>query len=174
MVFQCSRVVGALSTETLQSHCRIHRLREAGCVNKSPCEKERQNKKTFEKSCGVTQYFDLVSQILLFNHCCNTCALLPIVRMFSCQVIIQHSTVILFWMWKIRIINSWMIDGRLSSSNLTKTIVTGHYQVAGSIPVWGSEIVFLRFEVDERPMIIHSNVKSFILFYSVTLIPIYA
>ena len=33
--------------------------------------------------------------------------------------------------------------------------LTGHQKVAGSIPVWGSEIVFLRTELDERSSLIH-------------------
>ena len=32
--------------------------------------------------------------------------------------------------------------------------LTGHQKVAGSIPVWGSKIVFLRIELDECPSII--------------------
>ena len=37
--------------------------------------------------------------------------------------------------------------------------VTGHQKVAGSIPVWGSEIVFLRIEHDERSTIIQDISK---------------
>ena len=32
--------------------------------------------------------------------------------------------------------------------------LTSHQKVAGSIPVWGSEIVFLRIELDDRSTII--------------------
>ena len=39
--------------------------------------------------------------------------------------------------------------------------LTGHHKVAGSIPVWGSEIVFLRIELDERSSVI----QDFILQY---------
>ena len=33
--------------------------------------------------------------------------------------------------------------------------LTGHQKVAGLIPVWGSEIVFLRIELDKRSSITH-------------------
>ena len=44
--------------------------------------------------------------------------------------------------------------------------LTGHQKVAGSIPVWGSEIVFLRIELDERSSLIQDllmNLKSTVL-----------
>ena len=33
---------------------------------------------------------------------------------------------------------------------LMQYIMTGHQKGAGSFPVWGSEIVFLRLELDKR------------------------
>ena len=36
--------------------------------------------------------------------------------------------------------------------------LTGHQKLAGSIAVRGSEIVFLRLELDKRSSIIHDNV----------------
>ena len=66
----------------------------------------------------------------------------------------------------------WTTDERLSSLNYRKTIsvpqvgiepqpsddrwdgLTIGDQVAGSIRIWGSEIVFLRFELDKRSSII--------------------
>ena len=52
-----------------------------------------------------------------------------------------------------------MINERSSSSILRLAAqwlerLTGHQKVAGSIPVWGSEIVFLRTELDERSSVI--------------------
>ena len=46
------------------------------------------------------------------------------------------------------------IDERSSSSIHRKTIsLNSHQKVAASIPVWGSEIVFMRMELDERSSI---------------------
>ena len=64
-----------------------------------------------------------------------------------------------------------MTDERLSSSILRKTIsepqtgieLATFWKVAGSIPVWGSEIIFLRIELDEHSSIIRaiSNLLHF-------------
>ena len=64
-----------------------------------------------------------------------------------------------------RSVRAWkyheMIDERSSSSILRKTIsesqkdrLIGHQKVAGSIPDWGSEAVFLRIELVDRSFII--------------------
>ena len=41
--------------------------------------------------------------------------------------------------------------------------LAGHQKVAGSIPVWGSEIVFLRIELDDRSSIISRYLQALTL-----------
>ena len=38
--------------------------------------------------------------------------------------------------------------------------LTSHQKVADSLPVWSSENVFLKFEADESPTVIHENLKA--------------
>ena len=91
--------------------------------------------------------------------------------------------------WESRVV-SWTICGRSSSSYLRKTIskhkqgsnppplndcrgcsmvrASGNYQnVAGSIPIWGLEIISLRYDLDERSHTIQE--KSFCLILIETL-----
>ena len=41
------------------------------------------------------------------------------------------------------------------SKSLEGGFATGHRKIAGSIPLYGSKIVFLKTELDERSSIIH-------------------
>ena len=55
-----------------------------------------------------------------------------------------------------------VVDGRLTIWILVTQwleFLIGHQKVAGSIPVWGSEIVFLRIELDERSSLIQKYLQ---------------